>query len=323
MLSTVQGNPRSGIQDAPALAPVPSQHAVPLALLDSSTSRLLDLALAEDIGGGDITSALTVSAGRRAQGTILAKAPGVISGLEVAGEVFRRVDPATSFTSLVADGDTVVPMTPIAAIEGSARSLLAAERVALNLLQRLSGVATITARYVAAVRGTRARIVDTRKTTPGLRSLEKAAVRHGGGHNHRFGLTDGVLIKDNHLAAIGGTNRVTSAVSLARQGAPHTLRVEIEVTTLDELAQALEAGADSVLLDNMDVAALQEAVTLADGRALLEASGGVTLETVAAIAATGVDLISVGALTHSAPALDISLDLDLTPDGRILQATIQ
>ena len=282
--------------------------------LDSSTSRLLDLALAEDIGGGDVTSMLTVPVERYVRGTILAKAPGVISGLEVAGEVFRRVDPTTSFTPLVADGDPVAAMTSIASIEGSARALLTAERLALNLLQRLSGVATITARYVAAVRGTKARIVDTRKTTPGLRSLEKAAVRHGGGHNHRFGLTDGVLIKDNHLAAIGGKNRVACAVSLARQGAPHTLRIEIEVTTLDELAQALEAGADVVLLDNMDVAALQRAVALADGRALLEASGGVTLETVAEIAATGVDLISVGALTHSAPALDISLDLDLSPD---------
>ena len=158
--------------------------------------------------------------------------------------------------------------------------------------------------------------MDTRKTTPGLRTLEKAAVRHGGGHNHRFGLTDGVLIKDNHLAAVGGADRVARAVCLARQGAPHTLRIEIEVTTLDELAQALEAGTDVVLLDNMDVAAMRKAVALTAGRALLEASGGVTLESVAEIAATGVDLISVGALTHSAPALDISLELDLAESGR-------
>lgn len=279
--------------------------------LDDTTSRLIDLALAEDIGGGDVTSSLTVPAGRQGRGTLLAKAPGVISGLDVAGEVFRRVDPAIAFTSLVADGDAVVTMTPIATVEGPARSLLTAERLALNLLQRLSGVATATARYVAAVRNTRARIVDTRKTTPGLRALEKAAVRHGGGHNHRFGLTDGVLIKDNHLAAVGGADRVARAVALARQGAPHTLRIEIEVTTLDELAQALDAGADIVLLDNMDVTALRKAVAMTSGRALLEASGGVTLESVAEIAATGVDLISVGALTHSAPALDISLDLDL------------
>ena len=285
------------------------------------TRAVLDLALAEDIGGGDITSTVTVPPGRLARGTILAKAPGVISGLDVAGEVFRRVDPAITFTPLVTNGDAVAAMTPIATIEGSARSLLAAERVALNLLQRLSGVATVTARYVAAIQGTKARIVDTRKTTPGLRSLEKAAVRHGGGHNHRYGLTDGVLIKDNHLAAVGGPDRVARAVALARAGAPHTLRIEIEVTTLDQLAEALRAGADVVLLDNMDVATMRQAVAMTEGQALLEASGGVTLETVAAIAATGVDLISVGALTHSAPALDISLDFDLIeqnwdyPDG--------
>jgi nicotinate-nucleotide pyrophosphorylase (carboxylating) len=273
---------------------------------------LIDLALAEDIGGGDITSTLTVAAGRRARGRLLAKAAGVVSGLEVAGEVFRRVDPTIVFTPLVADGDAVAAMTPIATIEGPARSVLAGERVALNLLQRLSGVATLTARYVDAVRETKARIVDTRKTTPGMRALEKAAVRHGGGHNHRFGLTDGVLIKDNHLAAVGGADRVARAVRLARQGAPHTLRIEIEVTTLDELAQALEAGADIVLLDNMEIADLRKAVAMTAGRALLEASGGVTLESVAEIAATGVNLISVGALTHSAPALDISLDLELS-----------
>jgi nicotinate-nucleotide pyrophosphorylase (carboxylating) len=270
------------------------------------------LALAEDIGGGDITSTLTVAAGRRARGRLLAKAAGVVSGLEVAGEVFRRVDPTIVFTPLVADGDAVAAMTPIATVEGPARSVLAGERVALNLLQRLSGVATLTARYVDAVRETKARIVDTRKTTPGMRALEKAAVRHGGGHNHRFGLTDGVLIKDNHLAAVGGADRVARAVRLARQGAPHTLRIEIELTTLNELAQALEASADIVLLDNMEIADLRKAVAMTADRALLEASGGVTLESVAEIAATGVNLISVGALTHSAPALDISLDLELS-----------
>ena len=272
---------------------------------------LIDLALAEDIGGGDITSTLTVPSDSRARGTLLAKAPGVVSGLGVAREVFRRVDPAVSFSPLAADGDRVTPLTPIARVEGPARSLLAAERVALNLLQRLSGVATLTAQYVDATRGTAARIVDTRKTTPGLRGLEKAAVRHGGGHNHRFGLTDGVLIKDNHLAAVGGPDRVSRAIGLAREGAPHTVRIEVEVTTLEELAQALAAGADVVMLDNMDLATMREAVAMTGGRALLEASGGVTLETVRDIAETGVDLISVGALTHSAPALDISLDFDL------------
>jgi len=300
---------------APPITPTPDRTNT-LAALDSSTSRLLDLALAEDIGGGDVTSMLTVAAGRQARGKLLAKAAGVISGLAVADEVFRRVNPTIVFTPLVADGDTVAEMTPIATIEGPARSLLAGERVALNLLQRLSGVATLTARYVDAVRETKARIVDTRKTTPGLRALEKSAVRHGGGHNHRFGLTDGVLIKDNHLAAVGGADRVARAIGLARQWSPHTVRIEIEVTTLDELAQALEAGADIVLLDNMAIADLRTAVDLTAGRALLEASGGVTLESVAEIAAAGVDLISVGALTHSAPALDISLELDLSETRR-------
>jgi nicotinate-nucleotide pyrophosphorylase (carboxylating) len=274
--------------------------------------EIIDLALREDIGGGDITSVATVPAGLQAQGTLQAKAPGVISGLEVAREVFQRVDPSVTFTPLVQDGQRVEAKTPIATVAGPARSLLASERVALNLLQRLSGVATVTARFVDAVCGTRARIVDTRKTTPGLRALEKAAVRHGGGHNHRFGLTDGVLIKDNHLAAVGGPDRVARAIALAREAAPHTLRIEVEVTTLQELAEALEAGADVVMLDNMDVETMREAVEMTAGRALLEASGGVSLDTVAVIAATGIDLISVGALTHSAPALDISLDFDIT-----------
>jgi nicotinate-nucleotide pyrophosphorylase (carboxylating) len=274
---------------------------------------LIDLALAEDIGGGDITSAATIPAMMQAEGTLLAKAPGVISGLEAAAAVFTRVDPAVRFIPLVNDGDRVAPMAPIATVSGPARSLLAAERVALNLLQRLSGVATETACYVDAVVGTRARVVDTRKTTPGLRALEKAAVRHGGGANHRFGLTDGVLIKDNHLAAVGGPDRVTRAVTTARAGAPHTLKIEVEVSTLDELAEALEAGADIVMLDNMDVPTMRKAVAMTAGRALLEASGGITLGTIGEIAATGVDLISVGALTHSAPALDISLDFALSP----------
>lgn len=269
---------------------------------------LIDLALAEDVGGGDVTSVTTVPADARANGTLLAKTAGVVSGLAAARAVFQRVDPTVRFTPLLADGTAVEPMTAIATVAGPARSILAAERLALNLLQHLSGVATLTARYVAAVAGTRARIVDTRKTTPGMRILEKAAVRHGGAANHRFGLSDGVLIKDNHLAAVGGPHRVAEAVARARAGAPHTLRIEVEVTTLEELAQALEAGADIVMLDNMDVATMREAVARAAGRALLEASGGVSLAAVAEIAATGVDLISVGALTHSAPALDISLD---------------
>lgn len=274
-------------------------------------AALIDLALAEDVSGGDITTLATVAADRTARGTLLAKSAGVISGLKVAAAVFQRVDPAVRFSPLVEDGTSVTPGQPIAQVEGLARSLLVAERTALNLLQRLSGVATLTAAFVAAVAGTNARIIDTRKTTPGLRALEKAAVRDGGASNHRFGLTDGLLIKDNHLAAVGGPDRVARAVQLARATAPHGLKIEVEVTTLDELDQALGAGADVVLLDNMSVADFAAAVHRTDHRALLEASGGVNLDTVGAIAETGVDLISVGALTHSAPALDISLDFAL------------
>lgn len=276
-------------------------------------TALIELALAEDLLGGDVTTAATVPAAAQAQATLLAKAPGVISGLEVAREVFAQIDPTLEFSPLVEEGTAVPVMTPVARVAGNARSILAGERLALNLLQRLSGVATSTAQYVAAVEGTRARVVDTRKTTPGLRVLEKAAVRHGGGHNHRFGLGDGVLIKDNHLAAVGGEHRVRDAVRAARAAAPHTLRVEVEVTTLPELAEALAAGADIVMLDNMNVSDMRRAVAMAQGRALLEASGGVNLATIREIAETGVDLISVGALTHSAPALDISLDFDLAP----------
>jgi nicotinate-nucleotide pyrophosphorylase (carboxylating) len=229
----------------------------------------------------------------------------------VASYVFKRVDPAISFKPRCDDGAALNANDLLADISGPARSLLAGERVALNLLQRLSGVATLTARYVEAVSGTNATIVDTRKTTPGLRVLEKAAVRHGGGQNHRFGLSDGVLIKDNHLAAIGGPDRVTQAVRAARRHAPHTTRIEVEVTTLDQVEEAVAAGADIIMLDNMTVATMAQAVQLVAGRALLEASGGVRLETVRAIAETGVDLISVGALTHSAPALDISLNFTI------------
>lgn len=278
-------------------------------------AAMIELALAEDLLGGDVTSTATVPGDAQATATLLAKAPGVISGLEVAREVFAQVDPSLAFVPLVADGDTVPTMTPIARVSGNARSILAGERLALNLLQRLSGVATVTARYVAEVAGTAARVVDTRKTTPGLRVLEKAAVRDGGGHNHRFGLGDGVLIKDNHLAAVGGPQRVLDAVQAARAAAPHTLRIEVEVTTLAELVEALDAGADIVMLDNMSVPAMREAVEVTQGRALLEASGGVNLATIREIAETGVDLISVGALTHSAPALDISLDFDLDQAG--------
>lgn len=275
---------------------------------------IVDLALDEDIGTGDVTTLATVPAGTHASGIVLAKDTGVVSGIEVARFVFARVDPSVRFEPIVADGDAVTPGTTMVRISGPARSLLTAERTALNLLQRLSGVATLTATYVAATAGTVARIVDTRKTTPGLRLLEKQAVVHGGGSNHRFGLADGVLIKDNHLAAVGGPDRITKAIASARAHAPHTLRIEVEVATLTEFDDALAAGADIILLDNMDTNTMREAVgrrAAAGSSALLEASGGITLPRIPEIAATGVDLISVGALTHSAPALDISLDLDL------------
>jgi len=276
--------------------------------------EIVDLALHEDIGTGDVTTLATVPADRQASGTILAKEAGIISGIEVAAFVFARVDGAIVYEPLVADGDRVEVGTDLARISGPARSLLIAERTALNLMQRLSGVATVAARYVAATAGTSAAIVDTRKTTPGLRTLEKRAVLHGGARNHRYGLADGILIKDNHLAAIGGADRITKAIAAARAYAPHTLRVEIEVTNLAEFDEALAAGADIIMLDNMATETMAEAVQrrqAAGSSALIEASGGITLTRIPEIAATGVDLISVGALTHSAKALDISLNLIL------------
>ncbi len=273
---------------------------------------IVDLALAEDIGTGDITTMATVPPEAVARGTMLAKEGGVISGLDVAAFAFSRVGAAIEFDLEVADGDRVEPGTALGHVTGPARQILTAERTALNLVQRLSGVATITARHVAETDGTTSRIVDTRKTTPGMRLLEKLAVRHGGGHNHRFGLADGILIKDNHLAAIGGADRVTVAIRRARELAPHTLKIEIEVSNLDEFDEAMEAGADIVLLDNMSTADIAEAVTRRDAAnsgILVEASGGITLGRVRELAKTRVDFISVGALTHSAPSLDISLDL--------------
>ena len=272
---------------------------------------LIDLALAEDIGSGDLTTLATVPVGTSATGVMVAKAPGVISGLDAAAYALGQVDPAIVFTPKVADGDAVQPGDVIAELSGPARSILTGERTALNLLQRLSGVATIAAQFVAEVAGTGATIVDTRKTTPGLRELEKAAVRHGGAQNHRFGLSDGVLIKDNHLAAIGGPDRVTKAVQAARRRAPHTVRVEVEVTTLAEVEEAAAAGADIIMFDNMSTEMMKEAVAIVAKRATTEASGGVRLETVRKIAETGVDLVSVGALTHSAPSVDISLNFAL------------
>jgi nicotinate-nucleotide pyrophosphorylase (carboxylating) len=290
-------------------------HTIAATTFQPDVEAIIRLALSEDIGTGDVTSLATVPADRSAHGVLLAKADGVLSGIDVARKVFLTVDPSIAFTAHLADGDRIAHGTEIATVAGPARSLLTAERTALNLVQRLSGVATSTAVYVAATEGTSASIVDTRKTTPGLRLLEKRAVMHGGGRNHRFGLADGVLIKDNHLAAIGGARRITEAVERARQLAPHTLKIEIEVTTLEELREALDARADIIMLDNMDTATMHNAVEMREAHAhhaLLEASGGITLKRIPEIAAVGIDLISVGALTHSSPALDISLDLALT-----------
>lgn len=272
---------------------------------------LIELALREDLALGDITSESTVPANRQATATMLVKQDGVISGMETARAVFSRVDPAVDFQALVSDGARVTRGTPIATITGNARSILAGERTALNLIQRLSGIATITAEYVARLAGAKAIVVDTRKTTPGMRYLEKAAVRHGGGSNHRFNLGDAVLIKDNHLAAVGGANPIRDAVLAAKKRAPHTSKVEVEVVDLAGVREALAAGADIIMLDNMSLDEMREAVGVIDGRALVEASGGITLDAIAAVAATGVDLISSGALTHSAPSLDISLDFAL------------
>jgi nicotinate-nucleotide pyrophosphorylase (carboxylating) len=276
-----------------------------------ATRALIRLALEEDVGEGDWTTLWTVPAERRVRARVVAKAPGVVAGMEVAREVFRTVDAGLAFDAPVADGGAVRPGELVVALEGSARAILTGERVALNFLQRLSGVATLTRAYVDAVAGTGARILDTRKTTPGLRAMEKAAVRAGGGENHRFGLHDMVLIKENHIAAAGG---IRGAVGAVRARNERGLAVEVEVTTLAELEEAIRAGVDRVLLDNMDVATMREAVSRvrAAGAALeTEASGGIDLSTVRAAAETGVDFVSVGALTHSAPALDLSLLIDL------------
>jgi nicotinate-nucleotide pyrophosphorylase (carboxylating) len=273
-------------------------------------NAIVQLALAEDIGTGDITTNSTVPVAATARGTFRAKAPGVLSGLDATAAVFTTVDPEVHFEPHLQDGDAFAAGDVLAIVSGPARSVLTGERVALNFLQRLSGVATATSRYVEAVKGTNTRIIDTRKTTPGMRLLEKAAIRHGGGHNHRVGLSDGILIKDNHLATIGH-DAIRRSIQAARNAAPHTLKVEVEVTSLEQLDDALAAHADVIMLDNMDPGTMREAVQRVNGRALLEASGGITFESVRSVAETGVDLISVGALTHSAPAVDISLQFEI------------
>jgi nicotinate-nucleotide pyrophosphorylase (carboxylating) len=275
--------------------------------------RLARIALDEDAPWGDLTSDTFLPPDAPARLTVRMKQAGMLCGLPVAAAVFRAVDPVCRWQEWVAEGAVVAPGERVALVSGNARALLRGERVALNFLQRLSGIATLTSRFAAEARkgNPRTRITDTRKTTPGLRLLEKYAVRVGGGVNHRFGLSDGVLVKDNHLAVLAARKiPLAQAVTEARARLPHLFRIEVEVETVAGARAALEAGADVLLLDNMSEAAMGKVVALARGRALTEASGNMTLERVAAVAATGVDLISVGSLTHSAPALDISLDFE-------------
>ena len=275
--------------------------------------ELVALALMEDVGTGDLSSQLTVPLKTQGRAQLIAREPLVLSGLSPAQEAFSQVNDEVVFTPMAADGDHIPAGGCIASIAGPAVSMLTAERVALNFLMRLSGVATLTDKYVQAAANPQVAVVDTRKTTPGLRILEKAAVVDGGGRNHRFSLADGILIKDNHIAAAGS---ITVAVSRARSAAPHTLKIEVEVDTLEQLKEALEAGADIIMLDNMGADKLRQAVAItkekcgAGPKPILEASGGVNLTTIGALAQTGVNMISVGALTHSATAVDIGMDWD-------------
>ena len=269
--------------------------------------RLVEDALREDLGrAGDLTTDAVVPEGSRVSATLASRKPGVLAGLDVAIFALRRLDPRAEVNLLKSDGESVAADSDLAELKVDARALLSAERTALNFLGHLSGIATETRRLVDAIRHTRARIVCTRKTTPGLRTLEKYAVRAGGGANHRYGLDDAILIKDNHIALVG---TIQTAVDKARSSCGHLVKVEVEVDDLDQLREALALNVEVVLLDNMSLDQLSEAVRLTDGRALLEASGGIDQESAPAIAETGVDLLSVGWLTHSAPALDVGLDL--------------
>ncbi|OLB56087.1 MAG: nicotinate-nucleotide diphosphorylase (carboxylating) [Nitrospirae bacterium 13_2_20CM_2_62_8] len=277
--------------------------------------KAVQVALEEDLGQGDATTAALFPKPVPARGTIVAHEAMTVAGVAAARQTFLAVDRSVKVVRTVRDGLTIERESPVLIVEGDARSLLMAERVSLNFLQHLSGIATLTARFCQAVRGYRVKILDTRKTTPGLRALEKWAVRLGGGRNHRHSLSDGILIKENHLALAG--HDVASACRLAREGAAHGLKIEVEAQTLDEVRAALDGQADIILLDNMDVPSIRTAVDLIKGRALVEVSGGVTLATVREIAAAGPDFISIGALTHSAPAANLSMDiLPLSSPGR-------
>jgi nicotinate-nucleotide pyrophosphorylase (carboxylating) len=269
--------------------------------------HLIRTAIEEDVGRGDVTTEATIPEQVTAHARLIAKQEIVLAGLEIFAGVYASLDQSVAIKSHQRDGDLIPPKTVIAELDGRARALLAGERVALNFLQRLSGIATLTRRYVEAVKGYKVDIIDTRKTTPGWRVLEKYAVRVGGGKNHRHDLGDGVLIKDNHIVAAGG---IKPAIELARKYSHHLLKIEVEVETLAQAEEALEAGAEVIMLDNMSPEMMAEAVKMIGRRAVVEASGGVSLETVVEVARTGVDLISVGKLTHSAPAADIHIEFD-------------
>ena len=279
--------------------------------------KAVQLALDEDLDHGDVTTSALFPRSIQARAAIVAHQPITVAGVAVAREVFLAVDPSLRIVTTINDGAAVKPGAEVIVVRGDVRSLLMAERVAVNFLQRLSGIATLTAKFCAAVRKTATAILDTRKTTPGLRALEKWAVHLGGGRNHRFSLGDGILIKDNHLAVLRSTGiDVAGACRLARAGAPHGLRIEVEAKSLQEVKEALAGKADIILLDNMSAALVRQAVALIKKRALVEVSGGITLQTIADMAQAGVDFISVGALTHSAPAADLSLDLTGYRGGR-------
>lgn len=286
------------------------RHSTPQ-LSEEQLDGIIDRALAEDIGSGDITSEILIPHDLHGQAIFLIKARGILAGIDVARRVFLMVDPSLEFVIHIADGTRVKPGDNVATVSGKVISLLKGERVALNFLQRLSGIATATARYVAKTRGLTVKVTDTRKTTPGLRLLEKYAVRMGGGHNHRFHLGDGILIKDNHIAVLSSLGRnLKDVVTKAKQESPSGLPVEVEVTTVEEAQAAIEAGAEIVMLDNMNLDDMSRAVSLMPPHVKTEASGGITLTNIRAVAMTGVDIISVGALTHSPKALDISLELE-------------
>jgi nicotinate-nucleotide pyrophosphorylase (carboxylating) len=270
-------------------------------------ANLIDLALAEDIGNGDLTTQALFSLNERGQARIVAREPLIVSGLEIAKHVFLRLDNRCQFNKTRTEGYKAKRSCLLLTIKGPMQALLSGERTALNFLRHLSGIATNTGRYVSRLRGTKCILLDTRKTTPGLRILEKAAVKAGGGHNHRIGLFDGIMIKDNHIVAAGS---IKSAVSKTRRSSPPTVKIEVECDNLKQVSQALSAGADIIMLDNMNIEKMTKAVKLIDKRALTEASGNITIENIREVAMTGVDFISVGALTHSSAHVDISMELD-------------